>query len=348
MAIDNSWLGIEKSLRRLIQAVLMLIASIMVGMMGFHFLEDYQWRQAFFETVITISTVGYSLRKPLSPAGEIFIGFYIILNLAIFAYTISVITSYLFEGGLKKIFRSYIIDRVVKKLKNHVIVCGYGRNGYRACEELKNAGKDFVVIESDDDILNTIPDESSFHVIAGDATQDEILRLARVEYAKYIITTLPKDSDNVFITLTARELNPSIQIITRASDLNSERKMKVAGASKVVMPDLLGGYHMAQLITKPYVVEFLEMLNGTSDTSVTLEEIEYDELLPQFREKTVGELHIRAKTGATVIGYKCKDEAFTFNPGPDVTISKDSILIILGTVQTIENLRRVFLKHDEY
>ncbi|MFC2125635.1 potassium channel family protein [Bacteroidota bacterium] len=236
----------------------------------------------------------------------------------------------------------------MKKLKNHVIVCGYGRNGYRACEELKNSGKDFVVIESDDEILNTIPDESRFHVISGDATQDEVLQLARIEFADFIITTLPKDSDNVFITLTARGLNPSIQIISRASDLNSERKMKVAGASKVVMPDLLGGYHMAQLITKPYVVEFLEMLNGTSDTSVTLEEIEYEELLPQYREKTVGELHIRAKTGATVIGYKYKDEGFQFNPGPDVTITKDSILIILGTVQTIENLRRVFLKHDEY
>jgi len=298
--------------------------------------------------VITISTVGYSLRKPLSPAGEIFTSFYIILNLGIFAYTVSVITNYLFEGGLKKIFRSYIIDRYVKKMKNHVIVCGYGRNGYRACEELRNSGKEFVVIENDDDILSTIPDDSSFHVIAGDATQDETLKSARIDHAKFIITTLPKDADNVFITLTAREMNPSIQIISRASDLNSERKMMIAGASKVVMPDLLGGYHMEQLITKPYVVEFLEMLNGTSDTSVTLEEIEYDELLSEYREKTVGELHIRAKTGATVIGYKCKDKGFTFNPGPDTRISKDSILIILGTVQTIENLRRVFLKHDVY
>ncbi len=347
MAIDNSWLNIEQSLRRLIQAVILLIISIMVGMLGFHFLEDYNWRQAFFEAVITISTVGYNLRKPLSPTGEIFVSFYIILNLAIFAYTVSVITSYLFEGGLKKIFRSYIIDRVVKKMMNHVIVCGYGRNGYRACEELKNSGKEFVVIENDNEILSTIPDESSFHVIAGDATQDDILRLARIEHAKFIITTLPKDSDNVFITLTSRDMNPSIQIISRASDLNSERKMRIAGASKVVMPDVLGGYHMAQLITKPHVIEFLEMLNGTSDTSVLLDEIEYDELLPDYREKTVGELHIRAKTGATVIGYKCKGKSFTFNPGPDTMISKDSILIILGTVQTIENLRRVFLKHND-
>jgi voltage-gated potassium channel len=296
--------------------------------------------------VITISTVGYGTVKPLEPLGKIFVSLYIIMNLIIFAYVISVITSYLFEGGLRNIFRKFKIDRVVNKMKNHVIVCGYGRNGSKACEELNLSGKEFVVIENDEDIINTLPDDGSIHLIVGDATDEEILKLARIEYASYIITTLPRDSDNVFITLTARELNPDVVILARASDLRSERKLLRAGAHKVIMPDAIGGLHMAHLITKPYVIEFLDLLNGVTQEEMHLEEIKYGDLKSNFRNKTISELDVRGQSGVTIIGVKRGEKGFTFNPGPDTIINEETILIVLGNDRQIENFGSLYLTNN--
>jgi len=330
---------------KLIYAIILMILSLLFGSLGFHLIEGYSWTDSFFMAVITISTVGYGTVKPLEPLGKIFVSLYIILNLVIFAYVISVITSYLFEGGLQNIFRKYKIDREVNKMKNHVIVCGYGRNGSKACEELNLSGKEFVVIENDENIINSLPDDGSIHLIVGDATDDEILKLARIEYASFIITTLPRDTDNVFITLTARELNPDIVILARASDLRSERKLVRAGAHKVIMPDALGGLHMAHLITKPYVIEFLDLLNGVTQEEMHLEEIKYEDLKSDFHNQTIGELDVRGKSGVTIIGVKRGEKGFTFNPGPDTIINEDTILIVLGNNRQLENFGSLYLIH---
>ncbi len=332
-------------IRKLISAVILMILSLLFGSMGFHVIEGYSWTDSFFMAVITISTVGYGTVKPLEPLGKIFVSLYIILNLIIFAYVISVITSYLFEGGLRNIFRKFMIDREVNKMKNHVIVCGYGRNGSKTCEELYLSGREFVVIENDENIINTLPDDGSIHVIVGDATDDEILKLARIEYASYIVTTLPKDTDNVFITLTSREFNPDIKILARASDLRSERKLIRAGAHKVIMPDALGGLHMAHLITKPYVIEFLDLMNGVTPDDLHLEEIKFDDLKNEFQNYTISDLDIRGKSGVTIIGVKRGEKGFTFNPGPDTIINADTILIVLGNDRQIENFSDIFLNH---
>jgi len=330
---------------KLIFAIILMILSLLFGSLGFHVIEGYSWTDSFFMAVITISTVGYGTVKPLEPLGKIFVSLYIILNLVIFAYVISVITSYLFEGGLRNIFRKFMIDREVKKMKNHVIVCGYGRNGSKACEELNLSGKEFVVIENDEYIINSLPDDGSIHLIVGDATDDEILKLARIEYASYIITTLPRDTDNVFITLTSRELNPDIQILARASDTRSERKLLRAGAHKVIMPDALGGLHMAHLITKPYVIEFLDLLNGVTEKDLHLEEIKYTDLKSNFQNLSISDLDVRGKSGVTIIGVKRGDKGFTFNPGPDTIIDQDTILIVLGNDRQIEDFSDLYLNH---
>jgi len=334
-----------KGIQKLIFAISLMIMSILLGSLGFHIIEGYTWTDSIFMAVITISTVGYATVDPLEPMGKIFVSLYIIMNLIILAYVISVITSYLFEGGLRNIFRKFIIDREVNKMKDHVIVCGYGRNGSKACEELMQSRKDFVVIENDEDTINSIPDDGSIHLVVGDATDDDVLKLARIDTAEYIILTLPRDSDNVFITLTARELNPDIHVIARASDPNSEKKLLRAGAHNVILPDVLGGMHMSQLITKPYVIEFLDLLNGVSTQELHLEEIEYEHIKHDFHNKTIGDLNVRAKSGVTIIGVKRAETGFAFNPGPDTIINKDSILIILGNKNQIEKFSSLYLNN---
>lgn len=334
-----------KGIQKLIFAISLMVLSIMMGSLGFHLIENYSWTDSFFMAVITISTVGFATIDPLEPLGKIFVSLYILMNLVIFAYVISVITSYLFEGGLRNIFRKFIIDREVNKMKNHVIVCGYGRNGSKACEELRQSGKEFVVIENNEDILNSIPDDGTIHLVVGDATDDDVLRMAKVDTAGHIIITLPRDSDNVFITLTARELNPDIHVIARASDPNSERKLRRAGAHNVILPDVLGGLHMSQLITKPYVIEFLDLLNGVSTDDLHLEEITYEAIRTDYHNKTIGDLNIRAKSGVTIIGVRRGEGGFAFNPGPDTIINKDSILIVLGNKNQIEKFSDLYLIH---
>lgn len=332
-------------IKKLIFAIVLMLLSILFGSVGFYLIEGYTWTDSFFMAVITISTVGFATVDPLEPIGKIFVSLYIIMNLVIFAYVISVLTSYLFEGGLRSIFRKFIIDREVNKMKNHVIVCGYGRNGSKACEELRLSRKDFVVIENDEDIINSIPDDGSIHLVVGDATDDESLRLAKIDTAEFIITTLPRDSDNVFITLTAREMNPDIHVIARASDPNSEKKLHRAGAHNVILPDVLGGLHMSQLITKPYVIEFLDMLNGVSSDELHLEEIEFDDIQDMYQNKSIGDLDIRAKSGASVIGVRRGEGGFSFNPGPDTIINRGSILIVLGNKNQIENFSELYLNN---
>jgi len=334
-----------KGFRKLIYAIILMILSIMAGAIGFHLIEGYTWTDSFFMAIITISTVGYTTVGTLEPLGKIFASLYIIMNLVIFAYVISVITSYLFEGGLRNIFRKFIIDREVNKMKDHVIVCGYGRNGSKACEELQLSGKDFVVIENNEDIINSIPDDGSIHLVVGDATDDDVLRLAKIDTAEYIIITLPRDSDNVFITLTARELNPDIHVIARASDPSSERKLHRAGAHNVILPDVLGGLHMSQLITKPYVIEFLDILNGVSSEELHLEEITYDDIRKDYQNHTIGDLDIRAKSGVTIIGVRRGEGGFSFNPGPDTIINQGSILIVLGNKTQIEKFSDLYLNN---
>ncbi len=332
-----------RNIRKLIQAIVLLIISLVAGILGFHLIEGYNLSDAFYMSVITISTVGFSTVGALTEPGKIFVSFYIVFNLVVLAYGISVITTYIFEGGLKNIIRKYKFDQEIRKMKNHVIVCGYGRNGSRACSELMQNAKNFIVIENNSEIYNQIPPDMGIHAVHGDATLEETLKQAMVETADYIITTLPRDSDNVFISLTAKELNPSIRIISRASDTHSEKKLKRAGVDKVIMPDVLGGLHMAQLITKPYVIEFLELLNGIGEYKIRLEEISYSELKEEFRDKTIAELHIRKVTGVTVVAYKNKGQ-FSFNPGPETKLVEDAIIIIVGEEGQLDRFKYQFLR----
>lgn len=321
----------------------LLFVSTSVGVIGYMYLEGYTLLEALYQTVITISTVGFKEVKPLTETGMAFTTFYIIFNLAIFAFVISTLTSYLFEGELNKIFNLYLTSRELMRLKDHVIVCGFGRNGRKAVEELITAKMDFIVIDSQDLSLQLSPDDRKMiKAISGDATQDEVLINAGVDRASTIITTLPSDADNVFISMAAKEINPSIVVIARASDEKSVSKLYRSGAAHVVMPDNLGGLHMARLITKPYVIEFLDLLNGL-DTEFALEEFNYEQFKNEYRDAKIKDIGVREKSGATIIAYKEKGHKFIFNPDADVIISPNDVFIMLGNRDNIKRFKAEFI-----
>ena len=320
----------------------MLLFSGLIGSVGFMYFEGYTFTEAIYMTVITLSTVGFEEVRPLSDAGMVFTAFYILINVGIFAYVVSVLITYIFEGEFNKIYRSFLSFREMRKLKDHVIVCGFGRNGRKTCEELIANHTNFIVVEKDPDIVQTIS-QHGIIVKLGDATQDEILREVGIEKATTLISTLPSDAANVFITLTAKQINPSVTVISRASDENSVSKLRLSGASHVVMPENLGGLHMAQLITKPYVIEFLEMMSGASK-DFKLEEFMYEQFKPEYREKTIKEIGVRENTGATVIAYKEKGDNFVFNPSSSVEIRENDVFILLGAEDCLEKFRELYTK----
>jgi voltage-gated potassium channel len=335
------------ALDRLLWALLLLLISIGTGIMLFSIIENYSLVNAFYMTIITISTIGFGEIEPLSPTGRMLTSIYILINLGIFAYFISIITRYVLEGELQKAYIKYMYIQELSKLYNHVIVCGYGRNGRKACEELLRNNYTFVVIEGDA-AEKGLPalSKGSFSFVEGDATQDDVLKLAGITQAKAIITALPKDADNVYIALTAREFNPNITIIARATDESAVKKLYRAGANHVVMPDYIGGMHMAHHITQPEVIEFLEMLSGTGEVKLKMQEILYKELKNEFKDKSIKELNIRKHTHVTVLGLKHANKGFIINPNADLVLHEGDVLIVLGNEDDLATFRKMYANTD--
>lgn len=324
--------------KKLYAAIGVVLLVILSGVLGYIWIEDYSKLDAFFMTIITIATVGYREVHELSDEGKIFTSLLIIFSIGTFAYAISVITRYVIEGEFQTYFKHYQVNKEIQKLKDHVIVCGYGRNGRQACEQLRSGNEPFVVIELNNEMIELMKLENNVLFIHGDATHDEVLAEAGLERAKALITALPSDAANVFVVLTARDKNPNLKIISRASDDASEHKLKRAGADNVILPDKIGGTHMAALVTKPDVLEFLDHITGR--INIRLEEILFSSLPDHLRNKTIRELEIRNRTGANIIGMKTADGEYIINPSPDTQLKGDSKLFVLGTVDQILLFRK--------
>ncbi|MBP6757002.1 MAG: potassium channel family protein, partial [Bacteroidia bacterium] len=247
---------------RFFSPLLILLFLWVIGTVGYVIIDNYNWFDAFYMTVITVATVGYGEVQPLSHAGKTFTAFLIITSFGTFAYAVSSITKFVFDGEFNEFYKNQKLNASIEKLSDHIIICGYGRNGRQAAQVLKKHNQRFVVIESNVTITNSLNHKHSDLVIFGDGTQDEILLKAGIHRAKALITTLPVDADNVFIVLTARNLNKNLTIISRASEDNSDTKLKIAGANNVIMPDKVGGAHMASLVMKPDVIEFIDTITS--------------------------------------------------------------------------------------
>jgi voltage-gated potassium channel len=229
----------------------------------------------------------------------------------------------------------------VKNLHDHVIVCGFGRNGQSACDMLKKHHIPYVILESKKELLEMYLNQEHAYYLNEDATKDESLINACIENARGLITTLPNDADNVFVTLTAKGLNPNLTIISRASNGSSFTKLKRAGADNVIMPDRIGGAHMASLIVRPDVNEFVDILSGQAGADVQLEEFSYDRLKKNLVGVTIVDLNIRKLSGANVIGLKKGDGSYIVNPNINMVLEEDMKLIILGNSAQMELLKSI-------
>ncbi len=333
----------NSSLKKLIFGLGFAILSLSIGISGYMLIEGYSFTEALYMTVITISTVGYREARPLSEAGMIFTSIYILLNLGLVAYIVTYVAHFVFEGELKHQYDIYINEKKLKAMKNHVIVCGYGRNGSKAVAELKRHGHQCVVIDMRGELAEELVGEVS-GIVIGDASDENILTKAGLASARAIIIALPNDAENVYITLTAREVNPEIQIISRATSEQTQKKLYKAGAHTVVMPDSLGGKHMAQLITKPSVIRFLNLLEGV-EGSFKIEQFNYEDLKPEYQGKSIAEMNIRQQTGVSVVANQNKNGSFQINPKADTVLLPGGNFIILGTHDEIARFQDIYLQH---
>lgn len=321
----------------------LIILIICIGIIGFIVIENYNFFDAFYMTIITVATVGFQEVQPLSEAGRGFTIFLIITSFGTFAYAVSSISKYVIDGEFNQYFKNYKVSAAIDKLENHVIICGFGRNGKQAAHVLKKHNTRFVVVEQKKDVVSAINHKYADLILEGDSTQDEVLLKAGILRAKALITTLPIDADNLFIVLSARTLNPKLTIISRASEDNSDKKLKLAGADNVIMPDKIGGAHMASLVMKPDVMEFVDFITGQGGDNIRLEEITFANLSQEFQNKTIRELEIRNRSGANIIGFKTGNGDYVINPSADTKIIPDAKLFVLGTSEQIVKLKELLV-----
>lgn len=330
-----------KSYSRFLLPLYLLIAITITGIVGYHFICNYSFIDAFYMTIITVATVGFEEVHPLDMYGKIFTALLVMISFGIFAYAVTSVTRFVFDGEFNKIFKNRKLNETIQKLNHHVIICGYGRNGRQAAQVLKRHKQRFIVIEKSAELTNSMQHKYSDLVINADATLDEVLLKAGIMRARALITTLPVDADNLFIVLTARNLNPNLTIISRASEDNSDTKLKIAGANNVIMPDRVGGAHMASLVMKPDVVEFIDHLVGQEGDSVNMEEISFENIPERLRHKTLKDLEIRNKSGANIIGFKTATGEYIINPAADTKIIPDAKIFVLGNAEQITKLKEL-------
>lgn len=322
-------------------ALLLLLVVFMAGVIGFRFFSEYSWIDSFYMTVITITTVGYGEVMPLSPSEKVFVSLLIISSIFIVGYAISVTTEYILSKNTGNL-RERKVQKKLESMHNHIIVCGYGRNGKQAAQKLLAYNRPYVIIEKNEEVIDRFSDENTLFIL-GNAIEDEILLKAGIEKASTLICATPSDADNLFVVLSARQMNKNLKIISRASEETSYKKMKLAGADNVIMPDKIGGDHMASLVVVPDLVEFLDNLtvSGQED-SINVEQIPFEKMCPHGKEKAIQDLDVRKKTGCSIIGYRAPNGEYIVNPEPSLILQKNSKLILIGRPNQIERLKKEY------
>ncbi len=317
-----------------------MVLVLLFGVVGYKFFSDFTWIEAVYMTIITVTTVGFSEVKPLDADAKIFTVFLIVTSVFIFGFALSVITEYLLGRNSLQILKRKKVKKRIDALTDHVVVCGFGRNGMQAAERLKAYNKPFVVIERDKEVIERYEDEVLF--VEGDGNEDEVLLEAGIKRAQYLITAVPDDAENLFIVLTARQLNEKLFIISRASQVTSQTKLQFAGANKVIMPDKIGGDHMASLVVMPDLITFMDKLSMEGEHTTNLEEVEIEDFTDQVDCNSLRDLDLRRRTGCTIIGYIEPDGNYIINPEADLQLQPKGKVIVLGRPEQIRKLNQMF------
>jgi voltage-gated potassium channel len=315
--------------RNLIFAAVMLTLVVSMGTAGYMILEKWNFLDSLYMTVITLTTVGFSEVNPVSNHGRILTMTILVSGLGVVGYLVGTLTQIVVEGQLLRIMGRKKLERQIEKLKDHIIICGYGRVGRIICEEIyRSKPIPLVVIDSDSNVTAKIEEDGHLYLL-GDATEEQILLKAGIRSANGLATALDSEADNVYITLTAKGLNPNISIIARAGRIGSEKKLLHAGASHVVSPHQIGGYRMAQALLRPSVTEFIDFATHDPGTGLGMEEIP---VRPNSKLADVAlvDSGIRKELDLIIVAIKKADGKMLFNPASHTTIQIGDTLIALG------------------
>ena len=323
----------KKALQQLKFGFALLLLIVVIGTGGYSLLEGWNLLDSFYMTIITISTTGYKEVSPLSEAGRLFTVFLIVAGVTVLAYTGGKVAQLFVET---QVFRRRRMSKKLEELSNHYIVCGYGRMGRSIAEGLLNSNVPFVVIENDPRKIEMLL-ERGLLFVNGDATNDDILIVAGVKRAKGLVAVIRTDAENVFATLSAKELNPGIFVVARAVDDGTESKLRKAGANRVVLPYELGGNRMVQLLLRPGVIDFIETVAKNSKVDISLEEIYVSET-SSLIGMTLLDSPIRKQLNIIIVGIAREDGEFIYNPKSTSVINKGDRLIAIGEADNLLKL----------
>jgi voltage-gated potassium channel len=322
----------------LVRALAGLSIVLIIGTLGYHLIFDWPILDGLYMTVITITGIGFKEVHDLGNDGKIFTLFIILSGVGVVAYTLVTGTKMLIEGEINKILTRRRSMKAIERLKNHFIICGFGRMGSFICEELHARGIPFVIVENRSEIQDRIM-QSGYFLSPGDATEEDVLMNAGIKNARGLVSVLDSDASNVYVVLTARELNEDLEIIARAGEESAAKKLLRAGATRVISPYKIGGMRLVMGILKPEVMSFLEVAMDHRKYDIEIEEVRLSEHSPYCGKKLI-ETDIRRELNLIIIAIKKRDGQMVFNPGPQTVIEAGDTLISMGEKENLAILEK--------
>lgn len=328
-------------LKKIYKGLFLFAVVLLIGTVGFVVGFNYSVLDAVYMTIITVTTVGFGEVHQLDASGKLFTIFLLLISIVAYGYLVTVVSEFFSNNMLMQAYRTKKKIKKVSRMEGHTIICGFGRNGKQAYAKLKKFKKSCVIIEKDESRLEEVEDVN-ITLIKGDATKDDVLISAGIENASSLIAASSSDANNVYIVLSSRQLNPNLNIVSRASSDQSVEKMKIAGANNVIMPDRLGGEHMASLLVTPDLVKFVDKLGLEGENNANLEEIGVEELPSEYILKSISDLDVRRNSGCTVIGFITAQDEYIVNPSSKTILEPESRLIVLGSPEQIRKFKEVY------
>ncbi len=322
-----------------------IVAVVLIGTIGYVLIEGWSLLDSLYMTVTTIFTVGFNEVHPLSRAGSVFTILLIFGGVGTILYGLGTMVEFVIGGQLTGVFRRRAVKRQVGRMEGHYIICGYGRVGETVARQFVGSGAKFVIVDNDPDSLSRAEAEG-YLVVRGDAAADDVLENAGITRAKGLIAAVGSDAGNIFVTLSARVLNPGLLIVARASSDDTQSKLERAGADHVVSPYGIGGKRMATLMLKPLVSDYLEVVTGGGELEFRLEEFELSNPCCAIGQ-SIRDLRIRERTGATILAVRrTHSGVFDTNPSPELTLDPGDKIIAIGTPPEITKLEELIAAPD--
>lgn len=323
-------------IKELQASIVVLLGILAFGTLGYCYVEGMSIFDAMYMTVITISTVGFSEIKPLSPYGRFITMIIIAASITVGGYSLAIVARSIIGGELRRSFERRKVEKYILDMADHFIICGFGRIGRIICQELKNEGIDFVVIEMDEKSVAHLEKEKYLYIQA-DATTEEALLRAGIMKVKGLVTAVKSDANNVFITLTARGIRPDIFVLSRTSDVKNEEKLKRAGATRVVSPYYLGGRRMAQMLKQPTVVDFIDIATMGNKLGLIIEEVKIRPTSGIIGKNLI-ESNLRRDFGVIIVAIKRPSGEMIFNPMPKEILNAADVIVVLGKKEDVERM----------